>query len=186
MFMYQADLWCDACGEEIVSRVDADGAEDTGDTDDYPQSVSTLDAEGDCPDHCGAGADCLTAEVLADGQRIGALLHHSLTREGVEYVRDAIREGGAVASFWGSEFGIYIKFELRFAAFCGMAWNVEDATEDMEELRDTAARMLRRRRAEGFSVSTLEPGKDWEMIEPEDSFMVPDTAGRLYIREVSG
>lgn len=52
MFVYQADTYCDRCGENMADEL-APEVEDTGDTDDFPQYAS--DGEADCPNHC---SDC--------------------------------------------------------------------------------------------------------------------------------
>jgi len=109
-YTYQADIYCDQCGREIMSMLDARGQEDTGDSDDYPQWASD-DEETDCPQHCGSGEECLDYALLSDGTKIGCLVGTTLTSEGVEYVKNAVAEShrlGEVASVaievWEKEF----------------------------------------------------------------------------------
>ena len=110
-YMYMSDLWCDSCVKDIKKCLDREEVEDTtGDTDDYPQSVND-DGESDCPQHCAAGEECLNAEVLPSGQKIGCLIGTNLTSDGMEYVRDAVAKGGEVAEFWSREFGITLPDE---------------------------------------------------------------------------
>lgn len=57
--------------------------------------------------HCGAGADCLNAIVLADGRKIGAFLENPLTTDGVEYVQSAHRDDPSeVTRMWMEHYGI--------------------------------------------------------------------------------
>ncbi|MHA2135989.1 MAG: hypothetical protein ACW99J_19185 [Candidatus Thorarchaeota archaeon] len=62
----------------------------------YPK-YSDDDEESDCPQHCGAGDDCLNAIEMSDGHKIGYFFGNSLTTEGIDYVKEAVREGGTVA-----------------------------------------------------------------------------------------
>lgn len=74
---------------------------------------------------------------------------------------------------------------LKFAAFSGLSY--ECARGDREEVRDFAARLLRRRRKQGFRPALVEmrPRKPrtWEISEPDDRAMVPHLAGMLYMAE---
>ena len=83
--------------------------EDTGDTDDYPQWGSD-DEESDCPQHCGNGENCVNSITLSNGSKIGCLIGTNLTTDGVEYVKEAVKEGGLCATeVWQVEFD-YIDF----------------------------------------------------------------------------
>ena len=50
-------------------------------------------------------------------------------------------------------------------------------------VRKAAANLLRRRRNQDFPVWCLNKGNKWEIGEPEDCMMVPDTSGILKITE---
>lgn len=103
MYMYQADLYCDSCGKNLCLQVTPPADyPPPWDTDDYPRRVGSESTDN--PLHCGAGAECLEAEVLPNGARIGKLLGTDLTEAGIEYVQAAIREGGPVAEFWREAF----------------------------------------------------------------------------------
>ena len=113
MYIYRADTWCDSCGEAIKSIIEKRGEkpEDTSDeryydSDEWPKSADGED-ETDSPMHCGAHETCLEAEKLTDGSKVGALLGITLTPDGVQYVREAIAEGGLVAEFWKEQFRDY-------------------------------------------------------------------------------
>jgi len=120
--IYSADVFCDGCAEEIKvsvcddlwghpgrhecpdgtdvaefdSREELDdhlrGMDDrTYDSDSYPKYCGD-DEESDCPQHCGSHADCVNAEVCADGTKIGYFFGNDLTTDGADYVRSAVRE----------------------------------------------------------------------------------------------
>lgn len=104
MYVYQADTWCDSCGEAIreelanVAPVLIDDPH-TFDSDDYPKWAQ----EGECdyPNHCASADECTEGidlrkygyPVLApeDGSpadyMVGAVLE-SLTDEGEAYARE--------------------------------------------------------------------------------------------------
>lgn len=118
MYIYQADVYCDDCGQIIENDLlsagydsapiywdssdwdevlehdgNASAAGVYADSDDWPCGPYSEDSEGDTPQHCGAGEECPNSEILSDGSKVGALLGpDSLTPEGVKYVRDAIAE----------------------------------------------------------------------------------------------
>jgi hypothetical protein len=107
-YIYQAALFCEDCGRSIRKRLKQEGKapdsprdESTYDSDEYPKGpYQDGGGEADSPQHCGAGADCLNAMELEDGRKVGAWLENPLTSHGVEYVRQAIEDGGDVAEFW--------------------------------------------------------------------------------------
>ena len=110
--IYQADTWCDSCSEAIREQLlaetpEADRSrfdnERNYDSDEFPKVMGD-DEESDCPQHCAGHGECLEAEVLPDGEKIGALLSTSLTAEGERYVKEVVAEGGAVAEFWRERF----------------------------------------------------------------------------------
>lgn len=70
--------------------------------------------------------------------------------------------------------------ELTHIAYCGMHTH-KSASPAMQDMRDAAARYLRRRRRQGFPVTTLERGRSWEIQEPDNSHLVPDQCGILSI-----
>lgn len=72
-------------------------------------------------------------------------------------------------------------YSLTFSAYCGMNWEVSFG--DLEKCRLKAARILRSRKADGHFIHKIKENV-WECQEPENSFMVPDTAGILSLKEV--
>jgi len=74
-------------------------------------------------------------------------------------------------------------YRLKFAAHSGLgAYEVEEG--DLAECRVAAAKLLRRRRRQDHPCTTLKIGQEWEVSEPEDCLMVPDTAGILWMEPV--
>ena len=91
--------------EELEDYLE-DMDERTYDSDDYPKYGSD-DSESDCPEHCGSHRDCINYGELADGFRYGCLISTNLTTDGVEYVKEAVREGddgGVAREVWAVEF----------------------------------------------------------------------------------
>ena len=138
--IYQADVWCDACADAIKDSICTELWENRGCSlypdgepvsdcngksglRDYLDSMDDRDYdsdaclkrysggdESDCPQHCGSHAECLNAIELSDGTKIGDWLENDLTSDGVEYVKDAVREGGEVAELW-REYYDWIDFD---------------------------------------------------------------------------
>ena len=104
-YIYQADVWCDDCGRAICKRLTQEGKapadpsdECSFDSDDYPKQAD--EDESDTPQHCAAWTQCLNAVMLPSGDKVG-FLFGELTRDGVEYVKDAIAEGRTeVTDLW--------------------------------------------------------------------------------------
>jgi len=104
VYMYQAALWCEACGEKLRAELLAAGKapadpedECSYDSDDFPKGPED-EGETDSPSHC-------------DG--CGVFLESPLTDEGTAYVRDAIenaiiegREDSIARTVWGPHYGI--------------------------------------------------------------------------------
>lgn len=73
-------------------------------------------------------------------------------------------------------------YRVMFYAYCGMSHMVGGYEYPLGEARELAARIIRKRRKSGHPVWTLNKGTKWEVGEPEDCPMVPDSAGILSIR----
>ena len=74
-------------------------------------------------------------------------------------------------------------FQVNHFGYCGMA-DVPSTYECSEHARDYAAERLRRYRRR-FRVVTLEPGKAWEICEPDNCTMVPDACGTLRLSHIT-
>lgn len=70
-------------------------------------------------------------------------------------------------------------FRVKFIAYCGMVTRNEQCETD-QQARFVAARILKHRRRK-YGCTTLEKGKSWEVLEPDDCMMVPDACGVLHI-----
>lgn len=104
--IYQADMWCEDCAEEIKQRIRAEGnaPEDEDDqhsydSDEFPKDCD-VSCESDTVEHCAAGEDCINAHEFANSLKCGVWLENDLTTDGIQYVKDAVREGGCVAALW--------------------------------------------------------------------------------------
>lgn len=112
--IYQADIYCDSCGNAICDKLTIKGHapddlddEFTFDSDEYPKQVGD-DKESDKPQNCCRGRHCLEAEILPGGRRIGKQMGE-LTPDGVDYLREAIAEGGEVSEFWAKHYEAYLQ-----------------------------------------------------------------------------
>ncbi|MDZ4250273.1 MAG: hypothetical protein U0990_09320 [Candidatus Nanopelagicales bacterium] len=109
VYIYQADLWCEACGRAIKAQPDvtapADPEDESSyDSDEYPKGpYPDGGGEADTPQHCAAGPACVNALEL-DGNKYGMLLENPLTKDGREYVREAVKRGGPLATYWAEEY----------------------------------------------------------------------------------
>ena len=115
VYIYAADIYCEQCGEAIRERIIREGFapadpddERSYDSDEFPKGPYP-DGGGaaDCPQQCGAGPEGVHANEFDDGHKVGAWLENELTTDGVEYVCEAIREGGEVAELWADYYRAY-------------------------------------------------------------------------------
>jgi len=158
--IYQADVWCDGCAEEIrndhyAGRIDQERGlsreewevvrgfddETNYDSDEYPKHCSD-DEESDCPQHCAAGAECVCAEKMSDGTKVGYFFGNNLTTNGADYVAEAVRDDLAAGrndspavEIWMLHYD-HIDYgpEDRCIA-CG-DWTVLDCNDECEECAD--------------------------------------------------
>jgi hypothetical protein len=109
IYIYQAALICDACGESIKRQLAAAGVNDDGDSDHYPQGPYTDGGgEADSPRHCDRGEDCENAEDYGTRRPVGAFLENPLTNDGVGYVTQQIQQcpRSPVVRMWADFYGI--------------------------------------------------------------------------------
>ena len=100
VYMYQAALLCEDCGEEIRANLrkagkapDDEDDEGSYDSDDFPKGpFSDGGGEADSVQHCDSNERCLNAIKLPCGSKIGAWLGNDLTSEGVRWLAESIRE----------------------------------------------------------------------------------------------
>jgi hypothetical protein len=111
VFIYQAALYCDSCGEAIRASLDSEGKapeypddEDTYDSDDYPKG-RLPEGESDSPEHCAGMETCLEAIDLKsyglapdaplhgiESGRVGAIVCDTLTEHGEAYALEMMAE----------------------------------------------------------------------------------------------
>ena len=115
VYIYAADIYCKQCGEAIREQIirerfapeDPDD-ERSYDSGEFPKGpYPDGGGEADCPQHCGAGPECVNAIECDDGRKVGVWLENELTTDGVKYVCKAIREGGEVAEMWADYYSEY-------------------------------------------------------------------------------
>ena len=89
-YVYQADVYCDSCGESIVKELTGQGKapEDSldhssFDSDYFPKSYDHRREDSDSPQHC---AEC------------GDFLRNPLTQDGYQYVQSALGDLPALTS----------------------------------------------------------------------------------------
>ena len=117
VYIYAADLYCEACGEAIRERLTQEGFaprdpedEYSYDSGDYPKGpYSDGGGEADSPHHCACGRDCLNVLDFGDGFPVGCFLENPLTQDGYDYVREQLQEGGEVAELWGKFYNIKLE-----------------------------------------------------------------------------
>lgn len=73
--------------------------------------------------------------------------------------------------------------KLRFHTFSGM--QVPITTGELDEVREAAANYLLRAHRVGYDITTLQKGREWEIITTSNSegFMVTDHDGILQIHD---
>lgn len=111
MYIFCADVYCDKCGEDIKARLlketgksEEDYADErTYDSDEFPKGPYPDDAESDTPEHCGSHEHCLDPTMIGDFVA-GHFFENDLTTDGVEYVKQALADGGEVAEFWAEHY----------------------------------------------------------------------------------
>lgn len=122
-YIYQADTYCDDCGNAICERLKAEGKapEDTMDhssydSDDYPKSADVENEESDTPHHC---AGC------------GEFLRNPLTSAGYKYVQSALNTIPAGTSIASLRTAGHLHLAVRAAWYNFRYWDAEDCADDL-------------------------------------------------------
>jgi hypothetical protein len=133
MYIYNADTYCDSCGEKISANLIASGQapanprdEYSYDSDEFPKGDYPSEST-DGPSHCGSAGECLEGIDLgeygladnapmygAETRTVGALLSDELTEHGVSYLQEMLNEPtrtpyqNALHNFWRESFADYL------------------------------------------------------------------------------
>ena len=90
-YAYQAALLCEDCGRAVSEELRAGGAQDNGDSSDFPQGpYPDGGGEADSAHFCDRGRECLSAVEVA-GHRVGQPLGNPLTGDGVEALVESVK-----------------------------------------------------------------------------------------------
>lgn len=118
-YIYQADVYCDKCGDAVRAELRAQGKapEDeldhySYDSDDYPKDADIEHEESDIPQHC---AKC------------GEFMHNPLTSAGYSYVQEKLNETGLKSIYQGL-MNIVLKTWASWYSF--EYWTAEDCADD--------------------------------------------------------
>ena len=117
VYVYDADLICEDCGLATIARLEKQGIEDSGDSNDFPQPHSDGGGESDSPQHCGRGSNCVHKIHVPGGVSIGCPLGNSLTGDGIKYLHDTLAEDiistiahqRKVGRLWAHIYGDYLR-----------------------------------------------------------------------------
>jgi hypothetical protein len=181
-YIFQADCYCDSCGKAIKNHIlaecspeDAERFQDEHqyDSDEFPKWMNS-DEESDSPCHCGSHEDCLEAETLPDGSKIGALLSTSLTDYGVEYLREMLTENSNphVAEFWKAQFSEYgtTRYEI-VVGNVGRVYSGFDRREAENKFESYTAYVENPGRGYGETVVMFEDGELTDEYFPTVDFI---------------
>ncbi len=114
-YIYQADTWCDDCGEHIKADIarehpelvpDDPEDESSFDSDQYPKQYDATNEESDSPQNCTSG-NCAD---MANGQNYGTFLENQLTSEGYKYLKGMLDGHGATLPQFAQEWADYYQF----------------------------------------------------------------------------
>lgn len=116
-YIYQADMYCDECGNAIRESLKDSAPEDvldhySYDSDDYPKEADVEHEESDTPSYC---AKC------------GKFFHNPLTSAGYRYVQEKLTETGMKSIYQGNV-SIALKDWATWYDFT--YWTAEDCQDD--------------------------------------------------------
>ena len=109
VYIYNADVYCEECGESIKKGL---GRDFTGDSDDYPQGP-TEQGYVDYPAHCGG---------------CGVFLENQLTEEGYDYLREMLEEENEHNAEIHAEWREFYYKPLRLGAYGDPAFTEFEAS----------------------------------------------------------
>lgn len=184
-YIFNADCYCDSCGNAIKKRILTEASpEDTErfqdehqyDSDEFPKWMNE-DEESDGPCHCGSHEECLEAETLSDGSKIGALLSTYLTNDGVAYLREMLTDNSnpAVSEFWKNQFADYgtILFEV-VVGNVGTVHSGWDRREAEQKFEAYTAYVETQGRGYGEIVTLFEDGELSDQYYPTNNHLTEE------------
>ncbi len=122
-YIYQADVYCDDCGDEIRGKLHAQGKapEDVMDhhsyeSDDFPKDSDIEHEESDTPMYC---AKC------------GKFMHNPLTSEGYKYVQSALNELPELRSIGKLQLNGHPHLADWASWYNFRYWDAEDCADDL-------------------------------------------------------
>ena len=115
-YVYQADVWCDKCGEHIKTELEREGEapddtedESSFDSDEYPKYYDAENEESDGPQNCADGR----CGGFNNGHGYGTFLENQLTSEGYKYLKGMLDGHGATLPEFAREWAEYYQFEYH-------------------------------------------------------------------------
>jgi|SRR5580704_7194736 hypothetical protein len=115
-YIYQADVWCNKCGEHIKAELEREGKapedpenESSFDSDDYPKHYDAENEESDGPENCADGR----CGGTTGGRSWGTFLQNQLTQEGYRYLKSMLDEHGATLPEFAREWAEFYQFEYH-------------------------------------------------------------------------
>jgi hypothetical protein len=119
-YIYQADVWCDSCGEHIKAELDRENKtpedvddESSFDSDEYPKHYDAESEESDGPENCADGR----CGGFSNGSSYGTFLQNQLTQEGYRYLKGMLDGHGATLPEYAKEWADYYQFEYHAQEF---------------------------------------------------------------------
>jgi len=116
-YIYQADVWCDACGEKIRKELTAQGDapedvedESTYDSDNFPKRYDAENEESDGPENCADGK-CADVGKGRDAREYGTFLENQLTVQGYENLQNMLNKHGKTLPDHAREWAKFYGFE---------------------------------------------------------------------------
>jgi hypothetical protein len=115
-YIYQADVWCDTCGDHIKAELDKENKtpedpedESSFDSDEYPKRYDAENEESDGPENCADGK----CGGFANGHAYGMFLENQLTQEGYRYLKGMLDSHGATLPEFAKEWAEFYQFEYH-------------------------------------------------------------------------
>lgn len=89
------DVYCERCAREIIIPGLDTSPEDVAELWEDPSTIENQDI----PEHCCSGDGCLE-RIEVDGEYVGKLIDYNMSKEGIAYIKNKLREGKPAARLW--------------------------------------------------------------------------------------